>query len=330
VRKVWRRQTRGGGDVLDNPVHHRVAVVVVVDGDAGAPPTVLAVGAEEAVRFVLQEKPVFPAGPNLDGNPGNGVVVVVDALDDVVADMSARRRVVGGLEVAAEGGAVEEDVGGFAADDAVHLPRRVERLAERAQEHGHPVLVGDEVHAVAANVPQPHLVPVGEALQRSPRGAEALEAAIERAGYSLALHRRALAGAATAGWGWWQRRPASDSIAWPCGLRADVGGSGAEQEFVAGCRERGAKFQGGASRLRGVPPRRQLGPACGPGCGGIQSALQQLRFRLGRFHAEEKCNGATCQPEVKSWLPKSKGVRLFQWFFHDFVFLRMRSADDDL
>jgi hypothetical protein len=255
VRKSWRRQTRGGGDILDRPVHHRVSVVVVVDGDAGAPRTVLAVGADEAIGSVLQEKLVFP-GPNLDGNPGNGVVVlvVVDALDDVVAEMSVRRRVVRCLEVAAEGGAVEEDVGGFAADDAVHLPRRVERLAERAQEHGHPVLVGDEVHTVGPSAPQPHLVPVGKALQRSPRGAEALEAASERAGYSLALHRGALL------------------------PRAGVGGSGGRrairlrdpaacggQEFVARCRERVRNFK--AARVGCAACRRgdSWGQRVGPG-----------------------------------------------------------------
>jgi hypothetical protein len=67
----------------------------------------------------------------------------------------------------------------------------------------------------------------------------------------------------------------------------------------------GAKFQGGASRLRGVPPRRQLGPACGPGYGGIQSALQQLRswareFHLGRFHSIDLSVGLSRRGEASA------------------------------
>jgi hypothetical protein len=147
-------------------MHHRALVVEVVDGDAGVPEAVPAVGAEKAVGDVAQED--VPGVPRADGLPQDGVhaLLAVVPLDDAVAAVPRRRRVGRGREVPAVGGAVEEDAGGAVVQDPLHPPRRVRRpAAEPAQGDARPVLVGVEVPAVHA-APQPHVRPVGELLHR--------------------------------------------------------------------------------------------------------------------------------------------------------------------
>jgi hypothetical protein len=185
-------------------VHHLALVVGVFDGDVVVPGEVLAVGAEEAVGDVAEDD-VGPV-PRPDGLPHDGglLVVFVQALDDDLPKVAERGRLVRGGEVAAVGGAVEEDAGAAVVVDPVHPPRRVQRRALRAQGHAHPVLVRVEVHAAHA-VPQADVHAVGELLHRG----------------------RALVGgrAATAG----------ESVASRCGLGGRKGEkrSRAEQVFAA-------------------------------------------------------------------------------------------------
>jgi hypothetical protein len=146
-------------------VHHLALVVGVFDGDVVVPGEVLAVGAEEAVGDVAEDD-VGPV-PRPDGLPHDGglLVVFVQALDDDLPAVAERGRLVRGGEVAAVGGAVEEDAGAAVVVDPVHPPRRVQRRALRAQGHAHPVLVRVEVHAAHA-VPQADVHAVGELLHR--------------------------------------------------------------------------------------------------------------------------------------------------------------------
>jgi hypothetical protein len=140
-------------------------VAVVVSVDFVAPPADLAVGAEEAVVDVVPQ-PDYVVGPELnpDGPPGEVIRVpdVVGALDHAVADVAARSRLGLDGEVVAVGGALEEDVVVAGVVELLHPPRRVQRRPLAVQVHVPPVLVGVEVHAAAAAVPQPHVLLVGE------------------------------------------------------------------------------------------------------------------------------------------------------------------------
>jgi hypothetical protein len=149
-------------------MRHRALVVGLVDGDDVVPAEVPAVGAEEAVGDVSQEY-VAPALLRLDGRPEDGAhrQVVVDALDDELPAVAERARLVRGCEVAAVGGAVEEDERDVVADDPVHPPRRVQRRAHRAQGDAPPVLVGVEVPAAHAAL-QADEGTVREELHRGP------------------------------------------------------------------------------------------------------------------------------------------------------------------
>jgi len=160
-------------------MHHRALVAVVAmdggDGDAGVPAAVPAVGAEVelCVPPLVQEDVVAAATPRRDGlgpPPYVGLqrlaVVALDGAHGDAAAVAVRlRHGRRGPEVAAVGGGAEEDEGEAVAHDQVHLPRRVQRLAARAQGDAGPVLVGVEVRAPHA-VPQPHVRPVGEAVHR--------------------------------------------------------------------------------------------------------------------------------------------------------------------
>jgi hypothetical protein len=198
--KEWRLRSQLEG--LDHPMHHRAPVVGVVDGDAVVPGAVPAVGAEEAVRDVAQEHVAPVPALRLDDRPRDGVLlrVVVHALDDALPVVVERRGVVRGGEVAAVGGAVEEDEGDAVADDPVHPPRRVQRRAHRAQEDARPVLVGVEVPAAHA-APQADVGAVGEPLHRGGRAGSFFSALLwagrrgggqERRKRSRAAQRRCL------------------------------------------------------------------------------------------------------------------------------------------
>jgi len=131
------------------------------------PAAVPAVAAEVALQIVAHDD-VVAVIPRPDDPPHDGarVEIVAVALDDASAAVAARRRRVGrDREVAAVGGAVEEDVGDTLVHDPVHLPRRVQRRAARAQGDADPVLVGVEVRAELAAL-QPHVRPVGEEVHR--------------------------------------------------------------------------------------------------------------------------------------------------------------------
>jgi len=155
-------------------MHHR-AGIVDVDEDAAVQEWVPGGGAEETVRGVEHED-VAALIVHPDGLPEHVVLLraLVDALDGAVADVDQRHLLRREREVAAVGCTVEEDVVAAAAQDAVHLPRRVQGGAVQRQGDVHAVLVGVEVRAVLA-VAQPQVHPVGEELHRrgGPGGAEA-------------------------------------------------------------------------------------------------------------------------------------------------------------
>ena len=148
----WRYEGRrpgSRGDELDLPMHHRALVVEVVDGDAGVPAAVPAVGAEEAVGDVAQED--VAGVPRAHGLPEDGVhalLLAVVPLDDAVAAVPRRRRVGRGREVPAVGGAVEEDVVVAVAPYPVDLPRRVHGGTARRQRNAPPILISIEEQAV--------------------------------------------------------------------------------------------------------------------------------------------------------------------------------------
>ena len=167
----WRRLSRG--DFLDHPMHHRApfseVANVIIDGDAGVPAAVPAVGAEAAGEAtVAQDDDAFADVARPNGPPHDGVQVrlVVVALDRA----EAGRRLHGGREreVPAVGGAAEEHVVEVAALDQVHPPRRVQGGAARAEGDADPVLVGVEVQA-AHQAPHPHVDPVRELIHRGRR-----------------------------------------------------------------------------------------------------------------------------------------------------------------
>ena len=165
--KGW--QLRSQLECADRPLHHRGPPAFVgIDGDGGAPEAELAVGAEVAVEVVAQAD-VSRVVDHPEGPPHEGALVVpaVVALDGAVAAVAGLRLGGRDREVAAVGGALEEEQGGPVDVDAVHPPHRVqgEGGAVRAQGDPLPVVVGVEVRLLHA-VPQPHEGPVGKEVHR--------------------------------------------------------------------------------------------------------------------------------------------------------------------
>jgi len=147
------------------------------------PAAVPAVGAEVAVVPVAQDDVGVGLGlfgfvvvvdvvdgDHRDGPPHDGVQfrLVEVALDSAAAAVARGRHLRRVREVAAVGGAAEEDEVHVAALDQVHLPRRVQGGAAPAQGDADPVLVGGEVRPAHA-APQPHVNPVEELVHRSRR-----------------------------------------------------------------------------------------------------------------------------------------------------------------
>ena len=144
----------------------------VVDVDAPA------VSAEVGADDLAEQDDVVPeARP--DGPPHDGLhlrLVVVAQLGAEAVVQGRRRRGRGG-EVAAVGGAVEEQVRAVVVVESlsvavvavvdVHRPRRVHGGPDLAEGDALPVGGGVEVGALHA-APQPHVVPVLEAVHRSP------------------------------------------------------------------------------------------------------------------------------------------------------------------
>jgi len=152
-------------------MHHRAPVAKDIDGDAAVPAAVPAVGAEVAFfahSQVAAQEDVAAAIQRRDGPPPDVELLRLTevALGGCVAAVAVPGRGRREREVAAVGGAKEEDVGDAFARDPVHLPRRVQRRAVRAEGDAGPVLVGVDVVPAPRAAPQPHVRPIGEAVHR--------------------------------------------------------------------------------------------------------------------------------------------------------------------